>query len=113
MPRSNRDIFSPVVGLPKAEHLARLAIGQRRLELAKLAGDRDLGTIALEELAGRDRSGDGVVDGIEDLKAESILLDRQMHDFAKVAGVDIGPGVAFARRRIGHEARKLVVLMRL
>ena len=36
-----------------------------------------------------------------------------MHDLAEVAGVDIAPGIALARRRIGQEAGKHVVFMRL
>src|SRR5260370_24658720 len=58
-PRSDSNVFSPVVGFLEAEHLARLAVGQRGFEFAELTGDRDLGEVALEQLAGRNSGGGG------------------------------------------------------
>src|SRR3977135_2532006 len=97
---SGLDVFPPVVRLLKSEHLARLPVRQRRLVFAEFAGDRDAREVAAQQVAGRNVSGRGVVDGVEDLKAEPVLLDRQMHDFAEVAGVDIAPGIALRSRRM-------------
>ena len=72
---SSLDVFPPVVRFLKPQHLARLLVRQRRLVLAEFAGDPDVGTIAAQHVAGRNVGGDGVVDGVEDLKAEPVLLD--------------------------------------
>src|SRR5438128_1883146 len=99
--------------LLESQHLARLPVRQRRLVFAEFARYRDIGTAAIQQFTGRHVSGDGVVDGVEDLVAEPVLLDRQMYDLAEVAGVDIAPGIAFSGWRIGQIAWKPVVLMRL
>ena len=36
-----------------------------------------------------------------------------MHDLAEIARVDIAPGVALARRRIGDEAGEAIIFVRL
>src|ERR1700737_2877147 len=69
-PRSDSNVFSPIVGFLEAEHLAGLAVGQGGFEFAELTGDRDFGEVALEQLAGRNSGGGRVVGRVEDLKAE-------------------------------------------
>src|SRR6266567_6567640 len=113
MPLSGLDVFSPIMRFLESQHLARLPVRQRRLVFAEFAPDRDVGTVAVQQFAGRHVSGDGVVDGVEDLEAEPVLLNREMHDLAEIASVDIAPGIAFSGWRIGQEAWKPVVLMRL
>src|SRR5260370_21051034 len=87
-PLSGLDIFPPVVRFPESQHLARLPVRQRCLVIAEFAGDRDVGTTGSQHFAGRNVGGDGVLDGVGDLKADPVLLDRQMHDLAEVAGVE-------------------------
>ena len=71
-PLSGLDVFPPVVRFPESQHLPRLLVRQRRLVIAEFAGDRDVGTIAAQHFAGRNVGGNGVVDGVEDLKAEPV-----------------------------------------
>ena len=59
--------------LSKAQHLARLAVRERRLEGLELPGDRHAGAIAGQELARRHGGRDRVVDGVEDLVAKTVF----------------------------------------
>ena len=67
----------------------------------------------LSKFARRLFGGDGVVDGVEDLVAEPVLLEAEMDDLAEVARIDIAPGVALARHRVGEEGRERLVFVRL
>src|SRR5579883_3243440 len=106
-------VFPPVVLLLEAERFARLAVRQGRLPLAQRPRDRRIGAIALQELGSGDICGDRVVGGVEHLEAEPVLLQAAMDDLAEIARVDIGPGVALARQRIGEEGREAIVFVRL
>ena len=71
------------------------------LALAERACNRRAGRPALEEGFGRLVGGDGVVDRVEHLEAQPVLAEAQMDDLRQVARVDVAPGIALARRRIG------------
>lgn len=68
-------ILTPIVFFLEAQDLSDFAIAQRRLELAHLASDRCVRAHLLQILLSWHRSGNGVVSGIENLKAQAILLD--------------------------------------
>jgi len=54
---------------------------------------------------------DGVVDGVEDLKARPVLLQAEMHKLHEVACVDIAPHIAPAGRQVLNEAPKPIILV--
>src|SRR5436190_12843255 len=68
-PRRLLHVLPPVVGFLEAQHLARFAVRERRLEFIEFAPDRNTGAMAGEKRAGRLIGGDGVVDGVEHLEA--------------------------------------------
>src|SRR5258706_14493483 len=53
---------------------------------------------------------DLIIRGVEDLKAEAILLKAKVDDLGEVAGVDIAPGVPLARERVGESRRKSLII---
>src|ERR1700729_50472 len=112
-PDSTGHVCPPVVGLLEAEHFADLAVRQRRLELAHLARDRRLRRNLLQRLPGRNVERDCIVGRVEHLEAQPTPLDAQAHDLAKVARVDIAPGVALAPWPGGRVALEGAVFIRL
>ena len=68
------DVLPPVMRLLEPQHLARLSIRQRRLELAHLASERRVRAEFCHRFAGRRVEGDGVVGRIEHLEAKAVLF---------------------------------------
>ncbi len=99
--------------LPEPQHLPDLPIRHRGAELGQFPGDRRAGAVAGQEFPCRGSRGDGVIDRVEHLETEPVLLDAQVYDLAEVARIDVTPGVALARGRIGQESGKHVVFVRL
>ena len=57
-------------------------------------------------MPGGERRSDGVVGRVEHLEAQAVFLDAQVADLAKVACVNVAPGVALAddgRGEVGGE----------
>src|SRR5438552_4042588 len=94
------NVFPPVVFFLEAQNLTNLAVGKRRFELAKLPNDRGIRSPAAQKLTRRHSRGDGVVDGVEHLEAEAVGRNAKVDDLPEIAGVDVAPGIAFARGRI-------------
>src|SRR5258705_6214902 len=97
--------------LDEAQDLARLAVGKWRFVALERAADRRLRAPALEEFGRRLVRGDRIIDGIEHLEAEPVFGKAQMHDLAEIARIDIGPGIALARRGIGDGSPVPVIFM--
>lgn len=77
----------------KTQHLADLAVGEQALIFADLAGEGHVRKESLRKLFRWRIGRDGVVGGVEDLVAEAVLLDAEMADLPKVAGVDIAQAI--------------------
>lgn len=89
-------ILTPIMFFLEAQDLSDLAITQRRLKLAHLAGDRCIRAHLLQVLLSRHRSSYGIVSCVEDFKAQAILLDAQIADLTQVAGINVRPCIALS-----------------
>ena len=103
------NVVPPIVFFLEAQNLADFAVGKRRLVANQFSAVRGLGAQALEESFGWLVGSDRVVGGVEDLEAEAVFAKAKMDDLGEVASVDIGPGVAFTRGRIGKEGAEILV----
>lgn len=97
----------------KTQHLADLAVGEQSLILADLVGEGHVRKESLRKLFRWRIGRDGVVGSVEDLVAETVLLDAEMAYLPEVAGIDIAPGDTLAHLGMGEIGRKLLVLVRL
>src|SRR4030095_2475469 len=86
---------APLSASPPSPHI--VASGSRRL---LLRGDLD-------------HHAEAGLAGVEHLVAQPVLLQTQMHDLGEIAGVDVAPGIALARRRVRGEAGEAPIFMRL
>ena len=99
-------IFAPIVLLAKAEHMLRLAVGQKRFIFAEFALQRNVGIEALDKFPRRQIGGAVVIGGVEHLVAEPVLLDGKVGDLAEVARIDVAPGDPLAEAGIGEPFRR-------
>ena len=82
--------------LLEAEHLASLAIGERRFVSDHRPGHwharhRFARNSAVEKIGSY-----SVVDSVENLEAEPVLLQAEMHDLAEIARINVIPGIALS-----------------
>src|SRR4051812_46214076 len=80
--------FPPVVLLFKPQHFPDLPIGEGRLIADEVAAMGGLRTPLLQERPRRHFGRDGIVHGVENLKAQAVLLQTEMHDLSKISRVD-------------------------
>ena len=75
--------------LLESQNFSDLSITQRRFILSHLARNLGLRIVLCQKLLCGLLNRDCVICGIEDLKAESVLLDCQVTDLPQVAGVNV------------------------
>lgn len=111
------DIFLPIMLIHKPQHLPDLPVTQRRLSLPQLPLNFHTGTLFFQKLlrgAPLQINGDEAIRRIEHLKPQPALLDPKVANLAQVARVNVRPGVALPRCRVGDERREIAsVLVRL
>lgn len=91
----------------KSQNLSDLTITQRRLILSHLAGHLGLRIVLCQEFLRLLPNRNCVIRGIENLKAEPVLLDRQIANLTQVTGINIRPRVALTACRVGDVGRKV------
>ena len=100
-------ILSPIMHIFEPQHMTNFLIRQRRLPFGHVSGDRGAGTMNSEKLLGWNRGCDGVVCGVESLKAQAILEKTEVADLTKIAGVDVTPCITLAGFRLAHVSGKV------
>lgn len=94
------NVLLPIMHILESQNLSDLAITKRRLILSHLARNLGLRIVLCQELLRLFPDRDCVICGIENLKAEPVLLDRQITDLPQVTGINIRPRVALTACRI-------------
>ena len=64
--------------------------------MAHRARDRGVRGPFRQEFSGGQTGGDLVIDGVEDLVAQTVFFHAKVDDLTKVTSIDVAPGIAFA-----------------
>lgn len=104
-------ILTPIVFFLEAQDLSDFAIAQRRLKLAHLTGDGRVWARLLQILLSWNRSSNGIVRGIENLKAQAILLDAQIADLTQVAGIYVRPCITLSGLWFADDVGKVSLVL--
>ncbi len=94
------NVLLPIMHILESQNLSDLSVTQWRLILSHLARHLGLGIVLCQEVLRLFPDRDCVICGIEDLKTEPVLLDRQITNLPQVPGINVRPRIALAACRI-------------
>lgn len=91
----------------ESQYLFDFAIAQGRLKLTHLADNRCIGTHLRQVLLSGHSGSDSVVSSVENLKAQTVLLDTQVANLAQITGINVGPCISFSRFWFANDVGKV------